>query len=260
MTPLFEIIYPENRIVVDYGDTRDLVLLAVIDHATGADLPLNTFDWPGPTVTTQKFDTFTALTDHVTEQHNETEEGYVVRFGAEAGGVPNLRLKLKFPGYVAAHRIATGLNSVTVWEAAAVAAAQTARLPRKRMVSSLQLAPKTIDGLLAHGDDPVERLRSSVGEEFLPWYDATVADLRAQEQRLYDQYVALTETARQQAPSGDSKAFALAAQQVAADHGVAVNPIYGLNQRRADVRVFLWTQIKPENREFASRDVSTAEG
>ena len=43
-----------------------------------------------------------------------------------------------------------------------------------------------------------------MGEEFLPWYDATVADLRAQEQRLYDQYVALTETARQQAPSGDS--------------------------------------------------------
>jgi hypothetical protein len=26
-TPLFEIVYPSNRIVVDYGDRRELVLL-----------------------------------------------------------------------------------------------------------------------------------------------------------------------------------------------------------------------------------------
>ena len=32
LTYLFEIIYPGNRIVVDYGATEDLILLAVIDH------------------------------------------------------------------------------------------------------------------------------------------------------------------------------------------------------------------------------------
>jgi len=34
-TYMFEIIYPENRIVVDYGDVRKLVLLAVYDNNTG---------------------------------------------------------------------------------------------------------------------------------------------------------------------------------------------------------------------------------
>ena len=34
-TYLFEIIYPENRIVVNYDDRRELVLLAIIDTATG---------------------------------------------------------------------------------------------------------------------------------------------------------------------------------------------------------------------------------
>ena len=48
VTPLFEIVYPDNRIVTDYGDMRDLVLLAVIDMATGADLPHEALDWPGP--------------------------------------------------------------------------------------------------------------------------------------------------------------------------------------------------------------------
>lgn len=35
LTLMFEIIYPENRIVVDYGDTEDLVLLNVRDRHSG---------------------------------------------------------------------------------------------------------------------------------------------------------------------------------------------------------------------------------
>ena len=38
VTPLFEIIYPDNRIVLDYGEMRDLVLIALIDTETGADI------------------------------------------------------------------------------------------------------------------------------------------------------------------------------------------------------------------------------
>ena len=41
-TYLFEIIYPENRIVVNYNNRQDLVLLAVIDNATGQDMALPT--------------------------------------------------------------------------------------------------------------------------------------------------------------------------------------------------------------------------
>src|ERR1035437_4449800 len=39
LTYLFEIIYPENRIVVNYGNKRELVLLAVIEASTGYELP-----------------------------------------------------------------------------------------------------------------------------------------------------------------------------------------------------------------------------
>lgn len=38
-TYLFECIYPENRIVCDYGDRRELVLLAIINTHTGQELP-----------------------------------------------------------------------------------------------------------------------------------------------------------------------------------------------------------------------------
>ena len=41
-TYLFEIIYPENRIVVDYAGLTDLVLLAVIDTDSGAERP---YEW-----------------------------------------------------------------------------------------------------------------------------------------------------------------------------------------------------------------------
>lgn len=45
-TYLFEIIYPENRIVVDYGNASDLYLLAIIETATGRELPLQNIGFP----------------------------------------------------------------------------------------------------------------------------------------------------------------------------------------------------------------------
>ena len=37
-TYLFEIIYPENRIVLDYGNKKEIVLLAIRENHTGRDL------------------------------------------------------------------------------------------------------------------------------------------------------------------------------------------------------------------------------
>ena len=39
-TYLFEIIYPSNRIVVDYGSSRRLVLLAAVHTQTGIELAI----------------------------------------------------------------------------------------------------------------------------------------------------------------------------------------------------------------------------
>lgn len=40
MLSCVEIVYPENRIVVDYGKDRKLWLIGIRDNASGNDLPL----------------------------------------------------------------------------------------------------------------------------------------------------------------------------------------------------------------------------
>ncbi len=103
-TPLFEIVYPENRIVVHYGDRRDLILLGAIDHATGRDAPLP--DYTGPVVETHDSHGLDVLASH----DRPNCEGYVVAF--ESGH----RVKIKHAEYVRLHKIVTGVNARMVWE------------------------------------------------------------------------------------------------------------------------------------------------
>jgi RNA ligase len=107
-TYVFEIIYPENRIVVDYGDREALVLLAIIDTATGEDISLDT-------VSTNDFhvvERFNGITDFEKLQalDIDNKEGFVIRF--ENG----FRMKLKFDEYCRLHRIITNITSYDIWE------------------------------------------------------------------------------------------------------------------------------------------------
>jgi RNA ligase len=104
-TYLFEIIYPANRIVVDYGAMEDLVLLAVIDNATGREEELQDIGF-------QKVKSYNGITDIAELKKLETDnaEGFVVRFKND------FRVKLKFAEYVRLHRILTGFSNVMVWE------------------------------------------------------------------------------------------------------------------------------------------------
>jgi hypothetical protein len=113
-TLLFEIIYPANRIIVDYHGFEGLILLAAIDTTTGADLPLPT-DWHGPVV--RRYDDVTSL-DGLRQSAaagDTNREGFVARFAAPAGQ-PSLRVKLKFSEYERLHQLVTGVSSRTVWE------------------------------------------------------------------------------------------------------------------------------------------------
>jgi RNA ligase len=69
-TYLFEIIYPENRIVVNYGGREDLVLLAVVDTATGAELPLPEVGFP----VVERYDGLTDLAT-IREKAADNKEG-----------------------------------------------------------------------------------------------------------------------------------------------------------------------------------------
>ena len=103
-TPLFEIVYPQNRIVVDYGERRELVLLAVLDNHTGEE---SAAAWSGPIA--QIWDT-TGI-DELLAQDRPNAEGYVLTFAS------GLRVKIKHAEYVRLHRIITGVNSRHIWDA-----------------------------------------------------------------------------------------------------------------------------------------------
>lgn len=177
-TYLFEIIYPENRIVIDYGDAERLVLLACINTETGAE------DLAMPDYTDiVKFHHMPDLTNpaqlHDLKLDKETanREGFVLRF--EDG----LRLKFKFDEYVRLHRILTETSSTVIWEVIAV----------EDMAKSWpELTPKQIGDYIKHIDKrkvqpildkqgkAIDSLLKNVPDEFYQWLHDTINDLRAQ--------------------------------------------------------------------------------
>lgn len=106
-TYLFEIIYKENRIVVDY-DFEDLVLLAVIDTDTGAELSLDYVNTHNFRVVKK----YNGISDFkiLKTMIGDNSEGYVIRFN---GG---MRMKIKGEEYVRLHRILTNFSTTDIWE------------------------------------------------------------------------------------------------------------------------------------------------
>lgn len=106
-TYLFEVIYPGNRIVLDYGDTRDLVLLAIIETDTGEEWPRS--DWPLYFRHVKALPP-TASAREVRSLIRDDQEGYVLRF---ANG---FRMKVKGERYLELHKVYSGISSRLVWE------------------------------------------------------------------------------------------------------------------------------------------------
>jgi RNA ligase len=108
-TVLVEIIYPGNRIVVDYEGLDDLVLLGAVDIATGRTYgPAAVPDWPGSVVESFGYAT---LAEALAAPARDGREGLVVHFTAA-----DQRVKIKYADYVRLHRLVTGLTARTVWE------------------------------------------------------------------------------------------------------------------------------------------------
>jgi RNA ligase len=101
-TPIFEIIYPENRIVVDYQGSEFLSLLAIFEHngeewhPRRVDQLAERCDFRRP----RRFD----IDLKAEIPFEENSEGYVARFG---NGV---RVKVKSPTYLRIHRLLNYLS------------------------------------------------------------------------------------------------------------------------------------------------------
>lgn len=105
-TYLFEIVYPENQIVVNYGDRADLTLLAVIRKSDGQDMPLEDLGLP----IVRRFDGIKDFGE-LSQFDRPNFEGFVVRFAS------GLRVKVKLAEYKRLHRLVTGISARNIWEA-----------------------------------------------------------------------------------------------------------------------------------------------
>lgn len=106
LTYLFEIIYPENRIVVDYAGHADLYLLRVLNTEDGMAMPDG--DWPGRVADRWPVMTYA---EALAMPPRPNREGLVLE------GYSGERVKVKQEDYVRLHKLVTGLNERSVWEA-----------------------------------------------------------------------------------------------------------------------------------------------
>ena len=118
-TFLCEIIYPENRVnegarlVCDYGDTRDLIMLGAFDRITGEEKHRNwctsiakILDMP----IAKEYQYTIAEMIELQETMPATQEGFVVLFS------DGTRVKIKGKEYNRMNRILNGLNALALWE------------------------------------------------------------------------------------------------------------------------------------------------
>ncbi|MGL4631189.1 MAG: T4 RnlA family RNA ligase [Leadbetterella sp.] len=105
-TYLFEIIYPENRVVVDYGETTDLILIGIVETGSGKEIDLPK-DLGFPLV--KKFD---GLNDYQQLKNYDASnfEGFVLKYKS------GYRLKVKLEEYVRLHKILTNCSTKVIWE------------------------------------------------------------------------------------------------------------------------------------------------
>jgi RNA ligase len=124
---LVEIIYPENRIVVDYGKKERVVFLSVVmnesyewgpfddseQHWTisRSIFKMNSIKKEDVVRTEQHLNFSEDLYKSLKEKNENNKEGFVIRFHPG-----NFRVKIKFEEYVRLHKLMTQLSTYDIWE------------------------------------------------------------------------------------------------------------------------------------------------
>ena len=108
ITYLFEIIYPENRIVVDYKGMKGLILIGMRDTKSKLHhVPMVQTPYILPSTMHNEFQEI----DEVINTQRDNAEGFVLWFPST-----DLMIKIKHEEYKRLHKIITGVNAKAVWE------------------------------------------------------------------------------------------------------------------------------------------------
>jgi len=211
-TYLFEIIYPENRIVCQY-DFEDLILLAVIDNHDGYEIRIhdneihlegirlkNLYNNLGFKIV-KKYDGVRDYSE-LKSKISQNQEGFVIKFGN------GFRMKIKGEEYVRLHRILTGFSNVDIWE------------------------------YLKDGKDFNEFL-DRVPDEFDEWVRNTVEDLKTEYERLDNEYKWIFKVLMRSPNSKTKKGFAEFAKKY--KHPSILFKMFD-GKEYSD---YIWKQIRP---------------
>jgi RNA ligase len=140
-TYLSEILFKQNRIVVDYGDYEGLVLLGAFDTKSGVEIERCELEKLEGWDIVMKYKTWGEDWETLKREISKDNEGYVIRF---SGG---MRMKIKGTEYVRLHKILTNFSTKDIWE-------------------------------LLKNNEPMEPFLERVPDEFDDWVKRTVMNLR----------------------------------------------------------------------------------
>jgi hypothetical protein len=213
-----EVIYPENRICVNYGKDEKVMFITTVPNMTYKWSDNNEIEWTTSlsyfkisgikkkhiVQTKQYFSFGDKLCKELKELNTKNKEGFVLRFFPS-----NFRLKIKFEDYINLHRIVTGISNVLIWE------------------------------YLKEGKS-FDELIQKVPDEFYKWVKKTESNLISEYTILENEYKIIFNKIKKEVNSDNRKLFAEYAKNY--KHSAILFRLLD----NSDYNEYIWKVIKPE--------------
>lgn len=204
----FEVIYPQNRIVVNYGNTETLVLLAVMDNNDltvehSVDKYIDKFQ------IVESYDISTPIDQLRATLNDDSKEGVVLHY------TNGFRVKIKFDEYCRLHKILNGINEGWVWDN------------------------------LRNNKSSLENL-SNIPDEFYRWIEKTEQTLKSKYLELKRKHeTTFAEIYPSHLKDKSRKEQAFQILQVSQQSGLIAGVLFNLLDNK-DYQDVLWKNIKPQ--------------
>ncbi len=178
-TVVVEVVYPTNRIVLDYKGKDELMPLGSVDNASGV-IYTRDLKWTNPSAPEAELYLIT-LGEAIAMSVPDDEEGYVLdiygsEFGSTYGGVVD-HLKLKGEIYKMLHAVLTNTSARRIWTQLAARACHQWINKSKDWAKLLGQDPADFERVEV--DKPLAESLGDMPDEFLEWVDQKITEIEA---------------------------------------------------------------------------------